>query len=88
MYILQISVTVTVMATSTDFRRAINQTLSAYKGTDLALSQRDLANSAGISEVNLSRFLNGKQDVTTETLRAILDAMPLEMRKHCLALIS
>ncbi len=76
------------MSTSTDFRRAINQAISAYKGTDLAISQRDLARDAGISEVNLSRFLNGKQDVTTETLTAILDAMPPEMKRHCLDLIS
>ncbi len=76
------------MTTPTDFRKAINQAISAYKGTDSAVSQRDLARDAGISEVNLSRFLNGKQDVTTETLQAILEAMPAEMKAYCLALIS
>ncbi len=76
------------MSTSTDFRKAINQAISAYKGTDSAISQRDLARDAGISEVNLSRFLNGRQDITTDTLKAILSAMPPEMRAYCLTLIS
>ncbi len=76
------------MSSSISIRKAILHTLADYRGTPLEMSQRDLSAQSGISEGNLSKFLSGKKDINVETLQDILAAMPDEMRKHCLALIS
>ncbi len=76
------------MSSSISIRKAILHTLADYRGTELEMSQRDLSERSGINEGNLSKFLSGKKDINVETLQDILDAMPDEMRKHCLALIS
>ena len=65
------------------FSQALDQTLEAY-----GISAKWLAEQSGVSMQMISQYRNGKQRVYSDSLEAMIDALPKEMRRYFFSLMS
>ena len=65
------------------FSEALNQTLEDY-----GISAKWLSEKSSVSEEMISRYRRGKQRVYSDSLEAMIEALPAEMQRHLFGLVS
>lgn len=65
------------------FNEALNRTLNDY-----GISAKWLSEQSGVSMAMISQFKNGKQRVYSDSLEAMIEALPAEMQRHFFGLVS
>ncbi len=65
------------------FYEALNQTLG-----DCGVSARWLSEKSGVSEEMISRYRRGKQRVYSDSLEAMISALPSEAKRYFFGLVS
>ena len=66
-----------------DCREALNSTIKVFK-----LTAREIADNAGMSPQQLSKYRNGHHDIYADTLDRVIKALPKTARFYYLALLS
>ncbi|WP_445246390.1 hypothetical protein [Microcoleus sp. OTE_8_concoct_300] len=65
------------------FYEALDRTLDAYE-----ISAKWLSEQSGVSMQMISQFRRGKQRVYSDSLEAMIGALPLEVRRHYYSLMN
>lgn len=65
------------------FCEALDQTLNDY-----GISAKWLSEQSGVSMQMISGYRRGKQRVYSDSLEAMIEALPFEVRRHLFALVS
>ena len=65
------------------FSEALNQTLKEY-----GISANWLSEKSGVSIQMISNYRRGKQRVYSDSLEAMIEALPAEMQRHLFSLVS